>query len=306
MTSIVTTAHRLLRTKRFLKDTIGRVPFKPIGMTINRQSVLCDEDVLHQLWRATAPLNCRSILGNAQLREAVHALIDEDQAVPLHEFPILSLQGVTATKGYDASSLEALGKSLLTGEQLIRSNLGNDRRMIHFESDADFAQNILWLDKPGIGTRVGPPFAVVHRSWDDRYFLRNGNGSHHLAAIYRQVKEQKRSFTLNGTLTRLTINRRRRDYILEQCYPLIMGKDVARSLAAKLRPLDLVSDVSWLALRLDVADIILKPFSRNEHAVLYLGRDSRRADAAYALIKDLSPAGSVFDLWTYLKDLPAE
>jgi len=264
-------------------------------MTVNRESVLCDEDVLHQLWGATAPHNRRSILGNGELREAVHGLIDKDQTLPLREFPVLSLHGVTATKGYDASSLEALGDSLRT-----------DAGTIRFESDADFARNIMWLDKPGIGSRVGPPFAVLHRSWDDRYFLSNGNGSHHLAAIYRQAKEQHRSFTLTGTLTRLTINRRRRDYILAQCYPLIMRKGVARPLATTLRPLDRVSNVARLALHVDVVDIILKPFSRDEHAVFYLGRDSGRADAAYALIKELAPADSVFDLWTYLKDLPAE
>ncbi len=254
-------------------------------MEVNRDSVLCDEDVLHQLWRATAPYKRHSILGDNGLTEAVHGLINTGQALPLHEFPVLSLHGVTATKGYDAPSLKALGDSLRT-----------DAGTIRFESDADFARNIAWLDRPGIGSRVGPPFAVLHRSWDDRYFLSNGNGSHHLAAIYRQVKEQKRSFTLTGTLTRLTINSRRRDYVLEQCYPLIMRKGVALSLATTVRQ---------LALHVDVADIILKPFSRDEHAVFYLGRDNRRADATYTVVKELAPAGSVFDLWTYLKGLPA-
>lgn len=67
------------------------------------------------------------------------------------------------------------------------------RKKINFETDKDWQDNITSFQETL--NRTGIIYSYFNE-WNDRWFLDNGDGSHHIAAIYRQAKEQHRLFEI--------------------------------------------------------------------------------------------------------------
>lgn len=283
--------HCFLKTDRAMRAALASITFDQIDGELNPELIVYDTDLVYRFQRSGQDRwNLKYILGDDSLAEAVKGLIQRSEPVPFR-IPITAIHGVGATKSYSARSLDDLGAILRPG--------GGS---ISFATAADFQKNLAWLDKPSSGTRVGPPFRIVQRAWDGKYFVENANGSHHLAALHRQAKQQGLTFVLEGTLAQLSINADKCRRLLDACYLLIMCKGPAIEIATAVRPFGLRTDTTtFTPWRGGWSDS-----RRPDHRVVYLDKGHSRAATAHTIIRELAPPGCIFDLGAYLTTVPKE
>lgn len=73
---------------------------------------------------------------------------------------------------------------------------------IRFQTDEDMARNIEHLEQ----RKRDKPHDVFYRAWEDRHYFMGADGTHHLAAIYRQCTEQDRDYELSARITTERLN----------------------------------------------------------------------------------------------------
>jgi hypothetical protein len=99
---------------------------------------------------------------------------------------ITTLYGSRSGKSRSYRNIDMFAKNVLKKDY-------EGARKINFKTDKDWQDNITsfqqTLNRPGI-------IYSYFNEWNDRWFLDNGDGSHHIAAIYRQAKEQHRLFEI--------------------------------------------------------------------------------------------------------------
>jgi len=144
-----------------LKKKIDKFPLSEIKTRWNDRSFFHGNDIFNYFAR------------NIDRRILVNELRDES------EINILSLSGLTTTNtNLDMESVSSF------------YDLTNDfKRLPHF-SDEDFRKNCEWVN------RRTSTWTCYKQTWNGRTFIDTFDGSHHVAAIFRQAEEQQRSFSI--------------------------------------------------------------------------------------------------------------
>lgn len=130
-------------------------------------------------------------------------------------------------------------------------------------------------------------FRVYHRTWDDRYFLMNIDGAHHIAAIYRQCIEQKRDFQIEVYPERHSPNQVVCQRILDNSRLLLLSK----SCASKLIPI-----------RVDFGYFPSPSRCEYEYekTLLYLNRNFQKTEMMYQAITKTLPQSCFVDVSKWL------
>lgn len=158
---------------------------------------------------------------------------------------------------------------------------------IGFETEEDLEQNILCVkDRIAQCTTVEGKdvFPLIHRDWDNKYFVLNSDGAHHFAAIYRQCVEQKREFHLDCQIwqaNRLNWNMLRQ--LWSQYYFLILDRNAANELVRIMCNHRSAKFVS-------IGDV------EPQKAIVALSKTSSRTALAYRTIKAGWAKRTFFDL----------
>lgn len=112
------------------------------------------------------------------------------------DFSIKKLFGLTNSKSSGFDSLMDFANQLKIADEKNKHNL------IRFQTDQDFQDNIIHLQKR---FRNEEYFTVYHQKWNDRFFIQNADGSHHFGALYRQCHEQNRDYKIKAQIIEYTI-----------------------------------------------------------------------------------------------------
>ena len=264
---------RLLKTPKALAWEIGRLSYQPL------------EEPFHQaVFYESNPI---SVLEMFLPGTGKGTLIDRHTSTHKQKFSIRKLSGLLAgnCKYEDRyPDLLAFSHKLTSGYDL--------KNRIGYQTDEEFERNCQYVQqhKVDISAIDDGEFRVYHRVWDDRYFLINRDGAHHLAAVYRQCLEQDRDFLIDVTLEKHTLNKRSCRRVLDNSYPLLVSKDCA----SKLLPL--------------LADYGYSPSSYHceyarENSLLCLNRNVEKAEIVYRAIMTTLPQNSYFDASSWLNTL---
>lgn len=213
-----------------------------------------------------------------EIGKAIYNLIEKRAPSDPLEFPILSLDGLTASKS-SYRSLEEFACGLF-----LPNEYNDSARLISFETDEDFKTNIKYFE-----SNLGRDRLIYHRGWDGKYFILNTGGSHHLAAVYRQCKDQGRRYNIKCRIEEHTLNHKNCCLVLDKYYPLIVGDSCKNRLSSILHEFGINCRMVKLL---------------GSCGLIYLPKGSPMSEIVYEYLKKLG-AVYVFDLYSYLKDLLA-
>lgn len=265
--------HRLLKTSKALAWEIERLSCEPLEEPF-RHAVFYESNIVSALE------TCLPWAGKGEL-------IEQHTSMHRQKFSIRKLHGLWAGKAeYDDKYPDLLAYShKLTPGYALKNRIG-------YQTDEDFERNCQYIrqHKQHISGTDDGEFRVYHRVWDDRYFLMNIDGAHHLAAIYRQCLEQDRDFPIDAYLEKHTLNKRSCQHIVDNSYLVLLSKDCA----LKLMPL--LSDYGYFP----------PPYHceyAREKSLLCLSRKFDKAEMMYRAIVTSLSRKSCFDVSSWLDSL---
>jgi len=172
----------LLKSEAALKDELKRLAWKGVGEPFE-EAVFYDHNFISLLETHV------SWIGRDRL-------IKRQRESQKRQFSIRQLDGLWAGKAAYRSYYPDL-KSY--SHKLKPASEYSHPHRVGYETNADYEHNTTYLlrNKAHIAGTEDGEFHVWHRTWDNRYFLLNIDGAHHIAAIYRQCIEQNRDFMLD-------------------------------------------------------------------------------------------------------------
>ncbi|HEX8721811.1 MAG TPA: hypothetical protein VF736_14345 [Pyrinomonadaceae bacterium] len=286
--NLFSSLHSWLKTETALKKEVGEVKYYGVDLGAHfRESMLYHQDFVHEWSHTENHLGLHSGPGGRRtLSGAVRGLMTRQDARGVHSIPVADLHGVGASKSGSCRSLEDLAYRLQPRSQYTGS------KPIWFETEADYLRNVAEVDREFYGRGV----TALYREWDGKLFVDNTDMSHHLAAVYRQCKEQGRQHYLNLPIQVLRIDQANGRFILDNYYPLVLNPESRYRLGRVLERFGIES--RWAGLS-------------GEHEILYISKAGRgvkpakagkRAKAVFDEIRRVG-AGGFFDLKEYLEGL---
>jgi hypothetical protein len=267
-------AHRALKTDAALRAALREIEYEVIDAgALRAESMFYDHDLVWDFARSESrhgpPASCDEVAA------AVSNLIDVHEPSEVRDFPVLRLDGLASSKGSGYRSLEEFASGLFLPHEY-----HDTKRLIRFQTDEDFARNVEHFE-----SAFGSERLVYHRAWDGKYFVANSGGSHHLAAVYRQCKEQGREYSIRGRVQRHSINRANCRKILERYYPLVIHNGSKMRLFRVLEDFGVGNRISGLT---------------EECGIVYVSRQHRRGQVVYEWITSHLEPGKHFNLSEYL------
>ncbi len=110
--------------------------------------------------------------------------------------PITDFYGSNSGKSDTKESLDAFASSL---KEYPRDS--NSYITLYFETDEDFVTNITSIE-----TRYKDPYPAYQFEWNGNKYLGNEDQSHHIAAVYRQCKNQNRNYEICCNIKYYSVN----------------------------------------------------------------------------------------------------
>jgi len=271
--------HTWLKTETALRNEVRAVNYRDVDLSAYfRESMFYDEDFVFEWSRTESRVGLYSGLsGRRTLSSAVHELITRQGISGVQRIPVLDLHGIAFSKTHGCRNLEELAYHLRLPSEYPYPGL------IRFETEEDFLGNIAKVDREFYGQGV----VALFREWDGKLFVNNGDKSHHLAAVYRQCKEQGRQHYLNLRVRVLRIDQTNGRFILDNYYPLILNEESRYQLCRVLERFG----IEWRSANMS-----------NELEIFYISKTSKRATIVYDEITHVG-AGGFFDLKRYLEEL---
>lgn len=211
--------HYVLRPETAFKDELKILPYEPLGDPI-RQGVFYEPNLV-------------SIIETCLTWVGKDKLIERQTESQKRTFSIRQLHGLWAGKAESETSYPDL---LTYSQKLLPASGYLSSTRVGFETDEDFENNCRYVEKrrPHIAGTDDGEFRVFHRAWDNRYFLLNIDGAHHLAAVYRQCIEQGRDFTFEAYLEHHSLNGPACRGLIDNRYILLCTTPYANSLSRLL------------------------------------------------------------------------
>ena len=271
--------HAWFKTETALVKEVRKVEYRDVDLSAHLcESMFYDQDFVFDLSRTESHLVRDSGLsGRRTLSSAVQSLIKLHDPSRVQRLPVAAFHGIASSKSHGCRSLEELAYRLKPPCEYPSSNL------IRFETEEDFRRNIAEVEREFSNRGV----VALYREWDGKLFVRNGDMSHHLAAIYRQCKEQGRQYYLDLRVQVLGIDPSNCRFILDNSYPLIIQEQSRYQLCRILERFG----IEWHSSSLS-----------KELSILYVLKSNKRAEAAYGEIAHVG-SDKFFDLKKYLEEL---
>jgi hypothetical protein len=186
-------------------------------------SMFPDHDMLYTLY-TLATLNQSVHSTNALPKDLI--ICTEQSAI--HNFSILNLHGITASKSSGYRSLRDFANSLRAYKERYLT--------LKFETDDDFDKNTSFIKSRWGEDKI---FDLYHFEWNNKYFLVQEDGSHHLAAIYRQCLEQDKDYKLRCRVIQYKLNSVAVNKLTDDYDLFIVHGDNYITLAEKFNSLDI-------------------------------------------------------------------
>ena len=195
LTATVQRVHDVLRTNRSLRLKLDDLHFDVVP-DITAPSAFGGHDFLVALHHA-ASVSWNRFAVHRRLREAFAQLVYQEPPTMPRSIPITRIDGLWGSKTTEGRNGEPLRSLAHLSETLyVPGELEHYRPDITFSTDEDFDRNT-----SSLLARFKESFKIDHHAWSDRYYVINEDGSHRMAAIYRQCIEQQRKFVMPCAVT---------------------------------------------------------------------------------------------------------
>lgn len=267
-------AHRAFKTDSALRAALREIGYKEIDAgTLHAESMFYDHDLVWDFARSESRQGLP--VSRDEVATAISNLIERHEPSEVQDFPVLRLDGLAFSKSSRYRSLEEFASGLYLPHEY-----HDTRRLIKFETDEDFARNVEHFE-----SEFGSDRIVYHRAWDGKYFVANSGGSHHLAAVYRQCKEQGRQYSIRCRVQRHSINEVNCRKVLDSYYPLVIHNESKMMLFRVLEDFGVGNRVSELTA---------------EHGIVYVSRQHHRGQVVYEWVTSQLQSNRHFNLHDYL------
>jgi hypothetical protein len=138
-----------------------------------------------------------------------------------------TISGLAAASDENWPTLRDYSNSLIP-----RSRWPNEQvRWYGFDTDDDFIYLSAEVEKKVL--------SIQYHAWSNRYYLINTDGSHRIAALYKQNYEQNRGFVLSKEVTEHRLDVDLLSIILTKYYIIITSEFTAMKLAKILQNIDI-------------------------------------------------------------------
>src|ERR1043165_4031588 len=269
--------HHKLKTDVALKEALREVEFPAIDLKkIHPESMFYDDNLLSNL--SSSEHYAGISPGMSRIADAVCGLIKRHPPSGVTDISVLKLDGLTCSKTGGRSLADFSMRLYLPHEYYYENP-------IRFNTDEDFLSNVAHFE-----SRFKDDGLVYHRAWDSKYFIANSDGSHHLAALYRQCQEQGRQYMMRCRVQEHTLDVQNCKFILDMYYPLIIHEDAKYGLSRLLMEFGMDCRLSKL---------------RDECGLIYLPKAHRQSWVVYELLLNRLAPGEIYDLRKYLGDILA-
>lgn len=266
--------HRMLKTEQGFRFAVQNIQLEDIGQPI--QSAFYSPN-------AVSLIEDMSWVGR-------RTLVQKHLDTRKRKFSVRNLTGVDRGKTPGNIHVETF---LDHGRALKPRNEYRYGNWIGCETEEDFRTNCEYLRgklKWIAASEDGVP-VIAHREWDNTYYLINGDGANHFAAVYRQCMEQNRDFTFECRIEHQSLDKQKCRKALESHAVLIFATDVAQTMSNLLKEF-----------RLD-----LLPYCRefqDGKSVLVINWFIHSSPyGAYQTLREILPPKSYFDLSEYVLGL---
>lgn len=155
------------------------------------------------------------------VKDAISAFISIENTYDEH-FDFKKLQSFSASKSFMTWSERANASKYIDALEWGQNMWEGDN--LAFTTDLDFQNNIAHLMGEGIGSS-GEINVSIYAWHDERILWSNSGGSHHGAALIRQMHTQNREFYCKAKITRYSINKHVLTTVLDDFYLLIVDDD---------------------------------------------------------------------------------
>ena len=160
-------------------------------LDFSKSSMFYNNDSIEIMVTHTKRKNCKPLSDNEKLLAMnINNLIKQD-IIENKSLKISLFSGLTNAKALDYGTLKNYGNSLIPRGEWNKSQ----KNYYGFESDEDYKR--LMIDLFGSKNLIK---IAYHHKWTDRYYFSCKDGSHRLAALYRQDTNQDRKTNINMTL----------------------------------------------------------------------------------------------------------
>jgi hypothetical protein len=268
---------RIIAPKFSLKAEISSI--QPTRLRIRIQGVL-----LHP--------NLVSVLSMLRWADVVIEVIKGSEKQPGPHIPL----PITQIAGLEAANIDTTGgeeyQDFYDFSKKLISNYPYPNR-IGFETDDDFHTNIEHLRQwPPYGVENREIYPLIYREWDDKYFILNSDGAHHLAAVYRQCVEQNREFYLDCEIWEIhRIDFEKLERLSDLNYFLIFHRKTARQIY------DILQNYGDAKYAVDCSEF------ETRKAIMSFGKENWKTALAYEVITTTYPKDAFVDLSVYYADL---
>lgn len=171
-------------------------------------------------WQECSCSGKNSLIHHLNRREKVFAgvvSINYHKKIKGKSTDILSIDGITCSKS-PIDKYADLNEFSLTLKEDAKKIYKNNS-YIEFNTTEDFEKNCSFARK-----ELHKHNSIIVQQWNRRKYILNTNSSHHLAAIYRQCKEQGREYPLNLDIVFEIIDKRKLSDILNNYYIIFSDK----------------------------------------------------------------------------------
>jgi hypothetical protein len=292
MVRVVDYFHDLLRTKYALRRALLSISYKPVRAILG-ESFLDGHDPIFYL-RKTILSNCygyQVILHDRELWRAIYNLIETHPWSDVQPFPLDKVHGLDGARFVEGKAYRTLydyGKD-------IRSDTHPN------ETDEDFSKTVDALGGPD---RV---FKLKYYSWDQKYYVSINDGSHRLAALHRQSRDQNRNHIIQARIQTLSIHENSCLHVLAKTHILVVSEENVKDLLRVLHRFDVPYDHSKeedrLEGRVDAMETGcsgLPGEQRRRNRVFFFPIDHPNSEFVYAVLTSSLSSEYIFDISAYL------
>lgn len=137
-----------------------------------------------------------------EISQVLRACVTQHEET-IDNFDFSHIQSLSNSKGFGSNWLAKINGSWFNDAATWGAAMYPDSNLSGLD-DQDWAANIRHIEREGFPQ--SRPITVHYYAWLDRYKAVQPGGSHHCAMVLHQMKEQKRAYTRQATLTRYAIN----------------------------------------------------------------------------------------------------
>lgn len=226
------------RKRKKIEEGLERI--KPLSIEfITKPSMFLDDGLLEQIQQDASYGPYISLYRDRErdiysINNALTRLIQDKRTEIIEYLDLTEFSGIFAANNNDYGCLADFGNQL----DLPENYTGRESLLICFKTKEDFQKNLVWYEFPLID-RVIPAF---YREYDNRYFIVNSGGGHHIAALHRQCREQGITLELPCEMTYRIVWQQAANYIFDWGHLYLLHSKTIEEIQKILREVGIILD----------------------------------------------------------------